>query len=777
MLGSSSPPTPPTHLAEHPGHRRRLPVNLRWRTFAGPRPRPGPHGGCRRLVGAAPVARRRGRRQGRRYRCAECGWTTAKWVGRCGECQAWGTVEEAARRPGPPTAAAAGHLRRLPIAEVDASPRRPAAPASASSTGCSAAGWCPVRSCCSRASRASASPPCCSTWPPRGARDGPTVLYVTGEESAAQVRLRAERIGAVAAHPLPRRRDRPGRGARPHRRRSARPAGRRLGADHRRGRGRRRGRQRRPGPRGRRGADPVAKERGIATVLVGHVTKDGSIAGPRVLEHLVDVVLQFEGERHSRLRLVRAVKNRYGPTDEVGCFDLADAASTGWPTRAGCSCPARDRAGARHLRDRDGGGPAAAARRGAGARRAAERLPSPAARHLRARRVAGWRCCWPCWSARRRPVGGSDIYVVDGRRGAGQRAGGGPRRRSRRRRRRGDRAAARDAVALGEVGLAGEIRPVHRASAAARRGGPARVHAAHRAAPASLGRRPGCPTGCRGRSRCADRPRRRRDDRPGDGLRAPWPCSGSRLRSRAATPVTTSGLRPTGAVAGSAAVSHECANRDRSDDDLLRATLAAVAPGTDLRDGLERILRGRTGALIVLGYDHAVDVHRHRRLPARRRVLRHPAARAGEDGRRRSSSTASHPDRARRRAAAARPLDRDHRVRHPAPHRRAGGQADRLPRRLGQPVDADRRALRRRPPARAGGLRRRSCPGPTRRWPPSSGTRRARRGHRHAVRPGDRGPGHRAGRRRGAAAPRDGPPDQRGDRRTTSSSSAPTAGC
>jgi DNA repair protein RadA/Sms len=68
----------------------------------------------------------------------------------------------------------------------------------------------------------------------------------------------------------------------------------------------------------------MAKSRGIATVLVGHVTKDGSIAGPRVLEHLVDVVLQFEGERHSRLRLVRAIKNRYGACDEVGCFDLGE---------------------------------------------------------------------------------------------------------------------------------------------------------------------------------------------------------------------------------------------------------------------------------------------------------------------------------------------------------------------------------------------------------------------------------------------------------------------
>src|SRR5690606_18214572 len=61
----------------------------------------------------------------------------------------------------------------------------------------------------------------------------------------------------------------------------------------------------------------------------GHVTKDGTIAGPRVLEHLVDVVLHFEGDRNSRLRMVRAVKNRFGPVDEVGCFDLHERGITG----------------------------------------------------------------------------------------------------------------------------------------------------------------------------------------------------------------------------------------------------------------------------------------------------------------------------------------------------------------------------------------------------------------------------------------------------------------
>jgi DNA repair protein RadA/Sms len=66
----------------------------------------------------------------------------------------------------------------------------------------------------------------------------------------------------------------------------------------------------------------TAKDRGIPIVIVGHVTKDGAIAGPRLLEHLVDVVCRFEGDRRSALRFVRALKNRYGSTDEVGCFEM-----------------------------------------------------------------------------------------------------------------------------------------------------------------------------------------------------------------------------------------------------------------------------------------------------------------------------------------------------------------------------------------------------------------------------------------------------------------------
>jgi DNA repair protein RadA/Sms len=73
----------------------------------------------------------------------------------------------------------------------------------------------------------------------------------------------------------------------------------------------------------------VAKTTGVPLILVGHVTKDGAIAGPRSLEHLVDVVLHFEGDRNSLLRMVRGVKNRFGAADEVGCFLLQDSGIEG----------------------------------------------------------------------------------------------------------------------------------------------------------------------------------------------------------------------------------------------------------------------------------------------------------------------------------------------------------------------------------------------------------------------------------------------------------------
>src|SRR5258705_3941076 len=156
------------------------------------------------------------------------------------------------------------------------------------------------------------------------AQAAPPVLYVTAEESAAQVKMRADRLGiatdglslwpendlsVVQAHLddvkpralvidsiqtvfLPDLESAPGSVA------QVRECGARLMT--------------------------LAKGLGIATFLVGHVTKEGALAGPRVLEHLVDTVLYFEGERHHSYRVLRAVKNRFGSTNEIGVFEMAE---------------------------------------------------------------------------------------------------------------------------------------------------------------------------------------------------------------------------------------------------------------------------------------------------------------------------------------------------------------------------------------------------------------------------------------------------------------------
>ena len=156
-------------------------------------------------------------------------------------------------------------------------------------------------------------------------------LYVSAEESPQQVRLRAERLGAVAPAALARGGDVAGRRHRRHRAHGARTRRRRQHPDH-----------RRPAPASSPGSVAQvrecaqqlvveAKRRGVAIVLVGHVTKDGSLAGPRVLEHVVDTVLSFEGERHHALRLLRAVKHRFGSTDELGLFEMTGHGLAGVP--------------------------------------------------------------------------------------------------------------------------------------------------------------------------------------------------------------------------------------------------------------------------------------------------------------------------------------------------------------------------------------------------------------------------------------------------------------
>ena len=176
----------------------------------------------------------------------------------------------------------------------------------------------------------------------RAARAGRPVLYASGEESASQIRLRAERIGAMADGLYLTAETDLGRvlgqieAIKPdlvvidsvQTIASAEIDGQAGGVT-----------------QVREVAAALiaaAKAQGICVLLVGHVTKDGSIAGPRLLEHLVDVVVSFEGDRHSRLRLVRSVKNRYGPTEEVGCFDLGEGGIVGLADPSGLFVGARN---------------------------------------------------------------------------------------------------------------------------------------------------------------------------------------------------------------------------------------------------------------------------------------------------------------------------------------------------------------------------------------------------------------------------------------------------
>ncbi|MDO3394455.1 MULTISPECIES: DNA repair protein RadA [Nocardioides] len=256
------------------------------------------------------------------YRCSECGWETGKWVGRCGECQAWGSVAEAAAAPTLRTAASPVTTRAVPIGEVsveEAGFRTSGVPELDRVLG---GGLVPGAAILLAGEPGVGKSTLLLEVAAQTARYQRRTLYVTGEESASQVRLRADRTGGVhdelylaAETDL---------GAVLTHIEETRPqlivvdSVQTIGAS---------------GVDGVPGGVTqvkevaaalirVAKTRGITTVLVGHVTKDGAIAGPRVLEHLVDVVLHFEGDRNSRFRMVRAMKNRFGPVDEVGCFDL-----------------------------------------------------------------------------------------------------------------------------------------------------------------------------------------------------------------------------------------------------------------------------------------------------------------------------------------------------------------------------------------------------------------------------------------------------------------------
>jgi DNA repair protein RadA/Sms len=260
------------------------------------------------------------------FRCTECGWTSIKWVGRCGECQEWGTVIDGAQ----PTGITA---RITPITIHESRAARSITDIGAESVAfwpsgiaefdrVLGGGIVPGAAILLSGEPGVGKSTLLLEVASRAAASGQRVLYVSAEESVSQVRLRAERTGALQPSLF-------------------------LAAetdlatilgqidqvvpqlvivdsvqtvssgltDGLAG-----------GPSQVREVAStlirISKDRNLPVLLVGHVTKDGSIAGPRLLEHLVDVVLQFEGDRQTALRFVRSHKNRFGPTDEVGCFEM-----------------------------------------------------------------------------------------------------------------------------------------------------------------------------------------------------------------------------------------------------------------------------------------------------------------------------------------------------------------------------------------------------------------------------------------------------------------------
>ncbi|HVX23054.1 MAG TPA: DNA repair protein RadA [Acidimicrobiales bacterium] len=283
------------------------------------------------------------------HRCADCGAVAQRWVGRCPECGAWNAlVQEVTVRGGPaPSGRGPAAGDPVPLGTVDLEGCRPRPTGVGEVDRVLAGGLLPGSVTLLYGEPGVGKSTLLLQVLCSVAAQGRTVLLVSAEEAAAQVRARAERLG-----PLP-----PGllvsatvdldaveravRALRPDlvvvdsvqtvadpgtpgppgslaQVRSCMDRLVRLAKD----------------PLGSGGPATAAEPGPPAVVLVGHVTKEGGIAGPRALEHLVDTVVSFEGDRHHALRLLRAVKHRFGPTGEVGLFEmgetgLADVADPG----------------------------------------------------------------------------------------------------------------------------------------------------------------------------------------------------------------------------------------------------------------------------------------------------------------------------------------------------------------------------------------------------------------------------------------------------------------
>jgi DNA repair protein RadA/Sms len=266
-----------------------------------------------------------------RYACQQCGAVAPKWTGRCEACGAWNSLVEEVPRPAPPKSLAQSSARRggsaldfVALRGETAGPPRLLTGIAELDRVCGG-GLVPGSTILVGGDPGIGKSTILLQAAAALAAGGATAAYITGEEAIDQIRLRADRLG-VAHSPV---------------RLAAASSVRDIVAalddsrapdlvvidsiqtmyldmlDS------------APGTVSQvRGAAQeligLAKRRGFVVVLVGHVTKEGLIAGPRVLEHMVDTVLYFEGERGHQFRILRAVKNRFGATDEIGVFEMSD---------------------------------------------------------------------------------------------------------------------------------------------------------------------------------------------------------------------------------------------------------------------------------------------------------------------------------------------------------------------------------------------------------------------------------------------------------------------
>lgn len=271
------------------------------------------------------------------YVCSDCGWNGAKWYGRCPNCGQWGTIKEFHEAKISPASSRASSAKPLSKKEKDRI-LRPVTDEGLEDvvripTGFGefdrvlGGGIVPGAVILMAGEPGIGKSTLLLETAGNIARSlvstGKRVLYISGEESLSQIRMRARRIGAVVDNLLLAstmdlgtvvsliQEEKPALAIVDSVQTISSPDVDGIQGGN---------------AQVRQVAAEVidcAKSLDIPVILVGHVTKDGSIAGPRTLEHLVDVVCQFEGDSQTALRLLRSLKNRFGPTDEVGCFDMS----------------------------------------------------------------------------------------------------------------------------------------------------------------------------------------------------------------------------------------------------------------------------------------------------------------------------------------------------------------------------------------------------------------------------------------------------------------------